>query len=97
MAQQVSAENAGRISAPLQWGTLCLVVSCNYNSIDISCGAWARIVGSVRSINDGRTLNIYSIKPIIDMNEVTLHFLQAIALVTPSQVQPIQPCYFIPK
>lgn len=47
-------------------------------------GQWARIYGSLRSLKESRTLNIFSIRPIGDHNDVTLHFLQVLQLNMPS-------------
>ncbi|XP_044471006.1 replication protein A 32 kDa subunit B [Mangifera indica] len=41
-------------------------------------GMYVRVYGHLKSLQDKRTLNAYSLRPVIDFNEITSHFIECI-------------------
>lgn len=42
-------------------------------------GEWVNVVGTFKSVGSNKTVNVISLKKITDFNQVTFHFLEAIA------------------
>ena len=49
---------------------------------------YVKVIGAVRSSRESRTLMVYSLKPITDMEEVTAHLLEVV--VTPLRIMKMQ-------
>lgn len=49
-------------------------------------GAWVTVYGSLRSMGTLKTVNISAIRPVVDHNEITLHFLRVLELNMPSSM-----------
>ncbi|KAH9805916.1 Replication protein A 32 kDa subunit B [Citrus sinensis] len=50
-----------------------------FNEVNqISKGMYVRVYGHLKAFQDKRSLNAYSLRPIIDFNEITSHFVECI-------------------